>query len=386
MTDITLLPNIIKSTIEKEGPITFARFMEMALYYPELGYYVSAREKIGREGDYYTSSEVHILFAKMIARQTAEMWTRMDKPSKWQFIEYGAGKGKLALGVLTELQQQYQNLFDALTYWIIDISPDFREKQQAILSGLNLPPDKVCWADSPAQIQKIQGGKITGCIFSNELIDALPVHRVRQCDDGLKEIYVDYRNNEFVEVEGSVSEPLIYDYFTIQQVVLKPTQTAEVNLAALKWLKNQAECLEKGFIITVDYGLTSENLYNRARFDGTIRCFRKHTLNDNPYHFIGEQDITCNVNFSALQIWGQEVGLALAGLITQSDFLINVGILDILKDSDDYSFNEKKLHTTLAIKQLIMPEGMGRYFKVLIQYKGLAEKPDIQGLKKGSII
>jgi len=249
MTGTRSLAGIIKSTIEQEGPITFARFMDMALYYPELGYYVSAREKIGREGDYYTSSDVHTLFARMIARQAAEMWTSMDKPSKWQFVEYGAGKGKLAHEVLIELQQQYQSCFTALTYWIIDISPDFREKQQTILSGLNLPADKVRWADGPDQIQEIQGGKITGCIFSNELIDALPVHRVRQCDDGLKEIYVDYRNNEFVEVEGSVSEPLINDYFKMQQVSLKPGQAAEVNLAALKWLKTQAECLEKGFII-----------------------------------------------------------------------------------------------------------------------------------------
>ena len=386
MIAMTPLAEIIKSTIELEGQITFARFMDMALYYPELGYYVSDREKIGREGDYYTSSDVHILFAKMIARQAFEIWTSMGEPSSWQFVEYGAGKGKLALEVLTELQQQHLSCFAALTYWIIDISPDFREKQQTILSGLNLPEDKVRWADGPDQIQKIQGGKITGCIFSNELIDALPVHRVRQRDDGLKEIYVDYRDNEFVEVEASVSDPSLYDYFTMQQVVLKPSQTAEVNLAALKWLKTQAECLEKGFIITIDYGLTSENLYNRARFDGTMRCFRKHTLNDNPYQFIGEQDITSNVNFSALEIWGREAGLTMAGLVTQSDFLINTGIFDVLKATDDYSFNENKLHTTLAIKQLIMPEGMGRYFKVLIQYKGLTQKPDLQGLKKGSII
>ncbi|ACV62506.1 protein of unknown function DUF185 [Desulfofarcimen acetoxidans DSM 771] len=385
MTGAASLTGIIKSFIELEGPVTFARFMEMALYYPELGYYASVREKIGRKGDYYTSSDVHALFAGMIARQAAQMWAILGHPPVWQFIEYGAGKGKLAYDFLNQLQQQYPDCYAALTYWIIDVSPDFREKQQAILSGLNLPPGKVSWADSPAQILELQGNRITGCIFSNELIDAFPVHRVRMREDGLKEIYVDYRDNRFVEVEGLLSEKLLQDYFAKQRVALKTGQTAEVNLAAIKWLKNQAECLEKGYIITIDYGLTSDNLYNRARFDGTLRCFRRHTLNDDPYQYIGEQDITANVNFSALEIWGKEAGLNMAGLVTQSDFLLNAGILDILKTSDDYSFNEKKLHTTLAIKQLIMPEGMGRYFKVLIQHKGLPAEPELIGLRKLSI-
>ncbi|WP_066636199.1 class I SAM-dependent methyltransferase [Desulfolucanica intricata] len=376
------LSEIIIKTIAQEGPITFARFMEMALYYPELGYYTSNKEKIGREGDFYTSSNVHPLFSQMIARQAKDMWRSMGQPTDWQFIEYGAGKGILAREFLLELQRQFPQCFNALTYWIIEISPFFKKVQQEVLAELKLPDDKVRWAAGPEQVF---GGKINGCIFSNELLDAFPVHRVKQQEHGLSEIYVDYRNNEFCETEGLLSKPELEDYFTRQNIKLSPGQSAEVNLNALYWLKKQASCLNKGFIFTIDYGLEAELLYSQSRFDGTLRCFRKHTLNDNPYQHIGEQDITSNVNFTALELWGEKAGLVNTKTITQADFLINMGILDVLEEQDDFTFDKQKLHQTLAIKQLIMPEGMGRYFKVLIQYKGLDQEPELQGLKKNHI-
>ncbi|MCL6634777.1 MAG: SAM-dependent methyltransferase [Peptococcaceae bacterium] len=375
----TLTERIV-DRIKKEGPITFERFMEMALYYPGLGYYTSEREKIGPQGDFYTSPEVHPVFGKVLAGQFYEMWQHLGEPRQWQLVEYGAGRGLLARDVLCFLRERHPRSFEALSYYIIEAGPFFILRQKEMLGGAGIPPGKVKWVDGPARAHG--GGGITGAFFSNELVDALPFHRVRLRPDGLKEIYVDYKNGEFVEVECPLSDPDLSRYFEEEGVALDEGQTAEVNLRARRWLGEISENLGRGFVLTIDYGGSAEELYAKSRFNGTMRCFRRHRLVNDPYDAIGAQDITASVNFSSLRRWGEAFGLKTAGLLTQAEFLVNGGLLGLAGGRDDYGYDEEAHRTADAVKKLILPGGMGNVFRVLVQYKGFAAVPPLTGLAK----
>lgn len=374
------LANIIIEYIKKEGPVTFERFVEMALYYPGLGYYTSEGEKIGPEGDFYTSPEVHPVFGKVLAGQFYEMWRHLGEPSRWQLVEYGAGKGLLARDILDHLRKEHPHCFDTLSYFIIEAGPFFIRKQKETLEGAGIPAGKVKWVDCPARAHG--GDGVTGAFFSNELVDAFPFHRVRLRSDGLKEIYVDYRNGEFVELEGPLSDPYLSRYFEEEGVTLEPGQTAEVNLRSRSWLKEISESLSRGFVLTIDYGSSAEDLYTKARFNGTMRCFRRHRLVENPFEAIGAQDITASVNFSSLRRWGEEFGLKAAGPFTQADFLINGGILEQAGGRDDYRYDEDSYSAAHAVKKLILPGGMGSVFRILVQCKGFAEMPPLSGITR----
>ncbi|MEW6424811.1 MAG: SAM-dependent methyltransferase [Bacillota bacterium] len=372
------LEEVIIEEIKTKGPITFARFMEMALYYPELGYYTRPGVKIGAAGDFYTSPDVHPAFGQALARQFFEMWEQLGRPVRWELAEYGAGKGRLASQILKFLREHYPRAADGLTYHIIEISPYFLEMQREELKNLNLSPVKIRWTKNAGELT----GRLTGCLFSNELVDSFPVHRVRRTEKGLKEIYINYQQNSFAEEEGPLSTPLLAAYFEEEGVLLEPGQAAEVNLAAKDWLREAEGCLEKGFLLTIDYGGTAREIYAPFRHQGTLRCFSRHQLCASPYRDIGRRDITASVNFSALMRWGKEYGLANLGLLPQGKFLMNLGILESIRGAPaDYSFDADKLMATLAIKKLIMPEGMGEAFKVLIQSKGFSEIPRLRGLK-----
>lgn len=371
------LAEIIAGRIEKEGPISFEQFMAMALYHPGLGYYTSTREIFGPAGDYYTSPEVHPIFGRVLAGQFQEMWERLGCPGGWQLVEYGAGKGFLARDVLTFLRRNNPRCFDALSYYIIEAGPFLIKRQQMVLEEAGLGAPKVKWVETPGQTHG--GGGVTGAFLSNELVDALPFHRVRLRPDGLKEIYVGYINDQFAEVEGPPSRPELALYLEEEGVALEVGQSAEINLHARQWLRTISENLGRGFVVTIDYGGLSKDLYHSRRFNGTLRSFRRHRLVENPLEAIGSQDITASVNFSSLRRWGGEVGLREAGFLSQADFLINAGILEMVGRPDDYQHDQEYYNTVNAVKKIILPGGMGSVFKVLIQYKAFAEKPELSG-------
>lgn len=374
------LAEIISSRIKREGPITFEQFMEMALYYPNLGYYASGREKIGPEGDYYTSPGVHPVFGKVLAGQLYEMWSHLEQPRRWQLVEYGAGKGFLARDILNHLRDKHPQSFAALTYYIIETSPYFIYEQQQVLRDAGIPGAKVAWVDNPACVHEGEG--VTGVFLSNELVDAFPFHRVRCNAGGQQEIYVDYRSESFLEVEGQLSDPFLARYFVEEGIVLEPGQTAEVNLRSRDWLRELGENLRRGFILTIDYGGSAGEIYSKARFNGTMRCFRRHRLVEDPFESIGDQDITASVNFSSLVRWGEEIGLKAAGHLSQADFLINAGILELAGGRDDFQHDEESYSAANAIKKLILPGGMGSVFRVLVQSKGFPEMPPLKGLTR----
>lgn len=410
------LAGIIKQEIETNGPITFARFMEQALYHPELGYYTSPGQKIGRSGDFYTAPTINPLFAAMLARRIEQMWVSTGHPKRWVIVEYGPGTGILARDILAAMHQDHPDLFNALEYYLIEISSKLIETQQRTIGYIpvanpNSPTghgqaeasghvysEKIHWVEN---LKEIDPGYIDyGCILANELVDAFPVHLVRQNNSDLQELYVSLKSNNYYDdnessghnhsmssvptglnkslpsiftlIPGPLSTTELADYFDIQNIQLENGQRAEVNLQAHQWLAEIAAHLKKGYLFIIDYGATSRELYSAHRFKGTLRCFHKHRLVDNPLINIGIQDITAHVNFSTLITWGEQLGLHKIEYTTQPQFLLNMGILDTLQKQPDYTMSPELAKATSAIKQLVLPGGMGDIFKVLILGKNLS--------------
>jgi SAM-dependent MidA family methyltransferase len=356
------LSTIIIQKIKKYGPISFCDFMEMALYYPELGYYTSSHEKIGKAGDYYTSSNLTSAFGEMLGKQIEEMW-RILGEKEFTVVEMGAGLGLLSGDVLSYLKKNHE-LYRNLNYCIVEKSPTFRNEQKKRLEAQN-----VSWYDS---ITELSG--MTGCIFSNELPDAFPVHVVVM-ENELMEVFVDYENG-FIEVLRPATGEL-KNYLEELKINLPFGYRTEINLDAIKWIQEIGSTLKKGFVLTIDYGYPSDELYQEYRNRGTLMCYYKHCVNETPFEHIGEQDMTTHVNFSALELWGCKNDLDLCGFTDQAHFLMGLGIDEYLKnlqEKDPVNYYRKML----PVKTLLLE--MGETFKIMIQKKGV-ERFELSGLK-----
>jgi SAM-dependent MidA family methyltransferase len=352
------LEDIIIKKINGNGPISFHDFMEMCLYFPDLGYYTSAHDTIGKRGDFYTSAYLTPAFGAMIARQLEEMWCILHGGS-FTVVEYGAGTGFLCHDILLYLKQN-SNLYHHLHYCIIEKSAVMRGIEKANLTGSNLS-EKVSWYNS---INDISG--ISGCILSNELVDNFSVHQVVMQNE-LMEIYVDY-NNGFVEVMQPAGKAL-QEYIRELNIELPKGFRSEINLEATKWISDIATCLHSGYVITVDYGYLSEELYSNRRSQGTLVCYNKHSVNDCPYIDIGHQDITSHVNFSALDHWGMKSGLQRSGFTSQANFLLGLGLNEYLTKTMKEGAGFLNYKKNALLKYMLLVD-MGNKYKVLIQQKG----------------
>lgn len=364
--------------IKSEGPINFEIFMEMALYYPGLGYYTKDSTKIGRAGDFYTSPHLHSIFGAMIGRQMEEMWTAIGKPEIFHIVEMGAGMGYLAKDMLEYLigsrakgqgSRKEKDFFKYLRYSIVEINPTVRVKQQELLSEFS---DKVNWVSSIDELKPI-----TGCFLSNELLDAFPVRLVEvpnNPNNELKEIYASIDGDDLVEIKMPCSAE-VKEYFNEFGIKLPEGYRTEVNLKIKDWLSEVSNKLSEGFILTIDYGYPAQDYYSEERNRGTLLCYYHHQINENPYQSIGEQDLTAHVNFSSLKKWGEELGLKSLGFCPQGTYFVSLGIdeviMELYGDSPD-AFDVAK------IKRLILPQGMGESHKVMIQYKG-KDEPKLKG-------
>ncbi|RTY89810.1 class I SAM-dependent methyltransferase [Flavobacterium sp. GT3R68] len=358
------LSDIIIEKIKKEGPISFQAFMEMALYYPELGYYASTKDKIGKNGDFYTSSNLTSAFGAMIGKQIEEMWNLMNQ-IPFTIVEYGAGTGALCHDILVYLENN-QKLYVNLKYCIIEKSRAMCEKEKAHLH------EKVSWHESIAEI-----GKINGCIISNELLDTFSIHQVIM-KEKLMEIFIDYQD-DFIEILKPADESLT-NYFSELGVKLPKEFHAEINLQAIQWIKEIALSLQKGFIITIDYGYLSDDLYSPKRSWGTLMCYSKHKVNSHPYIDIGHQDITSHVNFSALTHWGLKNEIGICGFTDQPRFLLGLGFKEYLRQQEEKNENISQAALKEAILTHTFLMDMGTKFKVLIQQKGIATR-ELSGLR-----
>jgi SAM-dependent MidA family methyltransferase len=351
-----MLEQIISQYIRQKGPIPFREFMEMALYYPELGYYNAPREKIGTGGDYYTSPNITPLFGALIGRQIEEMWELTGKGA-FTIVEYGAGTGKMCCDILSYLKTNPE-LFKNLTYYIIEKSPAMKILEQNHLCG------EVEWIESILDLPPF-----TGCILSNELLDNFAVHQVIMRQQ-LMEVFIVCNEKGFTEVLMPAGQPL-KDYLNEMSIILPEGVRTEINLQAAQWIKEIAIVLKKGYLITIDYGGLSSELYNQDRRDGTVVCYKKHTISTNPYKSIGLQDITSHVNFSALCHFGRQSGFTTCGYTTQASFLLALGFTKFIRACEER--NQLKSESGTAIHQLLITD-MGMKFKVLIQKKGNIKK------------
>jgi SAM-dependent MidA family methyltransferase len=361
----------ISNLIHKRGKITFADFMELALYHPEHGYYTSGKEKFGKRGDYYTSSDVHSVFGELIARQLEQMW-RLLGSNRFTVVEIGAGKGWLCFDILTFIRNEYPGFFEKIDYKIVEISQNLIERQSNTLKGLE---ERVSWESFSENGFSFE--PIDGCFLSNEFVDSLPAHQVIVENNNLREIYVTIKDDVFCEKIDELSSPELRDYFDNLKINLKEGQRAEVNLKTLDWVKNISCYLNRGFVITIDYGHLAEELYSEERYRGTLMCYYEHTTSENPYERIGNQDITSHVNFSSIMDEGTRSGLSTTGFVRQSNFLIALGILNKMNDA------QGDISKLLTMKNLFLPGGMGDVFKVLIQHKGV-DNPELIGLRSMS--
>ncbi len=369
-----------------QGRIPFAEFMELALYHPQGGYYTTKDAILGFEGDFVTSAHLGHDFGELLATQFAEMWEHLGRPNPFSLVEMGAGQGLVAADALGALQNHYPDCFAALSYQIVEKSDRLRAAQEQRLSPW---AGRVSWLN----LDDIPDDSITGCLFSNELVDALPVHQVVMTKSGLQEVYVtlaDDSDAPIVEVLDAPSTPRLADYFTFIGIDLADPQYAsgyrtEVHLAAIDWMKTVAAKLHQSYVLTVDYGYPASRYYNRARAQGTLQCYYQHAHHDNPYSHLGHQDITAHVNFTALERQGEQCGLETVGVTQQGMFLMALGLGDRIAALGQIQANDPTT-VNLAIQrrdklhQLINPMGLGN-FMVLVQGKGLtSEAKTLKGL------
>jgi SAM-dependent MidA family methyltransferase len=373
------LETIIREEIKRspEGLISFDRWMDLALYHPDYGYYASGNVKIGSKGDFFTSSSLGADFGELLAEQFVEMAKFLGNSQGFTLVEVGAGSGILAKDILEYLSDSYPDFSQNLSYIIIEQSQKLREQQRATLGGYS----RVSWQNWT----DLANGSLVGCVFSNELIDAFPVHRVVIESGQLREIYLGL-GEPFQERIGELSTDRIKDYFDLVGINI-PCQLypegyqTEVNLLALDWLEMVARKLDRGYILTIDYGYTAEKYYHPQRSQGTLQCYRQHQRHDNPYLWVGEQDITTHVDFTALQRQGEKLGLKNLGFTRQGLFLMALGLGDRL---GELSRGKMDVLTVMqrrdVLHQLIDPTGLGG-FGVLIQGKKVDDKT-LRGLSR----
>ncbi len=350
--------------------------MSVCLYHPEYGYYMRDHETTGVSGDYFTSADLHPIFARLVARQAAEMWEVLERPTPFSFVEMGAGHGLFAADFLDWANHTLPDFAAALEYVALEPAARRRARLMQAVAALHARFRVVASLD--------ELGEVTGCFFSNELVDAFPVHLVTRSGGCLREVYVSLVGDEFAEKLGSLSDARVAAYVARYAKELEEGHRAEISLAALLWMRQVAEKLKLGFAITIDYGDLAARVYTPDRPRGTLLAYRGHEASEEYFAAPGEQDLTAHVNFSALIDSAEEAGLSLAGFTTQERFLLGIGEPNQFADLYDEGQTEgQRLAARLKLKRLINPEppdGMGTVFKVLIQQRGTGSA-SLAGLK-----
>ena len=369
--------------------ITFAEYMDLALYHPEYGYYSQKATNLGKEGDFFTSVHLGSDIGEMLAVQFSEMWSILGKPESFYLIEMGAGQGYLAADILKYIKQEYPDLFKALKYRIIEKSPGLKQLQKQRLKEFD-----ITWCE----LEEIPNNSVTGCFFSNELVDAFPVHQFKIENGELQEIYVTKDENStpsspstpsppsnlLTEITDKPSTPKLVDYLNSLEIDISKYPSgyrSEINLAALEWLSVIAHRLQRGYVLTIDYGYIKNRYYNPRRDTGSLQCYTRHHRHNDPYINIGQQDITAHVDFTALENNGDRLGLHKVGLTQQGLFLMALGLGERVAS---LSQSKQPLSTILqrrdSLHQLLDPMGLGG-FHVLVQAKGLTQTEFSQQLK-----
>lgn len=391
----------IECEIRERGPIPFSRYMELCLYDPELGYYSHNAGQFGKAGDFYTSSDVHAVFGRLMARQFSEMWGVLGAPENIRLMELGPGRGLFAQDVLDWSEKKIPDFFRALRYVLVERSPALLARikttlKQHIESGRAI----VEVADSETSAAKAESSigaqfgtselvpfpipagatEIPSILFANEFFDALPVEIVSRKGS----LRIDCRDGRLGEiwVPSSPEELEFLDRYSIHP---EEVERIEVSLAAQRYAEETLRGIPCGFFVAIDYGYArEEQLAGRHR--GTLKAIRKHSVGTNPYEAPGEQDITADVNFTALTAALQSQGWNVQTLVTQSQFLMGVGEANQFGDAfEDCRLPQERAKVALQLKHLVTPAGMGESFQVLVASKDVAEEKvlNLAGLSFG---
>ena len=391
---MSLLHQNIEQEIRERGPIPLSRYMELCLYDPELGYYSRNAQQFGKAGDFYTSSDVHAVFGRLLARQFDEMWRALGSPENIELVELGPGRGLFAQDVLGWSDKKFPEFFHALRYVLVETSHALRERiketlahhlesGKAELAALdpqengeapaaegrkNTPPDELSAPITPT------------ILFANEFFDALPVE-ILSAKGSLR---IDARDGHFLETwtQPSPEELEFLDRYSIHP---EPDERIEAPLAAQQTMERIAASIQRGFLLAIDYGYTrEEQLAGRHR--GTLKALRQHSVRANPYEAPGEQDITADVNFTALAAAAGKHGMQTHKLVTQSQFLMGIGEANQFADAfEECRLPQERAKVALQLKHLVTPAGMGESFQVLVASKGVeTERVDsLSGLNFG---
>jgi len=411
------LRQVIEQEIRERGPIPFSRYMELCLYHRELGYYSRHAEQFGKAGDFYTSSDVHAVFGRLLARQFEEIWRVLDSPERIEILELGPGRGLFAQDLLDWSEKKFPDFFRALYYSLAENSPALRSRLELTLSKhfgsgkASLTPlsttalvpgngilelgatlgnrfGKGTKGDrfGKGTTSVVPKGQLLAralapevrlqpvIIFANEFFDALPVE-ILSLQGAL---HISTEKGRFIEAWAPpTSEEM--DFLDRYAVHPEPDERIEVPLIAQQSVARIASAIERGILVAIDYGYTrQEQLAGRHR--GTLTAFRQHSVSPNPYEAPGEQDITAHMNFTALAAAAEQNGMHVHPLLTQSQFLMGIGEANQFADAfEECRLPQERAKVALQLKHLVTPAGMGETFHVLMAAKGVDAK-DLEGL------
>lgn len=349
---------------QSDGWISFARYMELALYAPGLGYYAGGAAKFGAAGDFITAPEMTPLFGRTLAR-SAEAVLRV---TGGDILELGAGSGRLALDLLCELEARHTL---PQRYYILEVSPDLKVRQRALFET-EAPHllELLVWLDQLPQ-------HFSGLMLANEVLDAMPVHLLHWSAETVSERGVGCAAGEFVWHDRPLSEGALWQAAQLIQPMSE--YLSEINLAAPAWINSLANCLDRGVLLCIDYGFPRAEYYHPQRDMGTLRVHYRHHSLDDPFYLPGLCDLTAHVDFSAVAEAGEESGLELLGYTSQANYLLNAGLLDLMQTmtpgSTDY------LRAAVAVQKLLQPSEMGELFKVIALGRDLGVR--LPGFERG---
>jgi SAM-dependent MidA family methyltransferase len=369
------LIKIICDKVKEFGPITFKDFMEMALYHEKYGYYSGSYAPIGKKGDFITSPHTHCLYGALHARQIEEFWNILDR-TPFTVVEMGAGAGYLARDILSYLSKK--EIFESINYIIVEHKSGAASYQQDLLKPFI---NKISWVSRLSDLDSVKG-----CLVSNELLDAFPVHLIQKDVSGFKEIYLDFKEEgNHTEVLGDLSTPQLVEYAKALPSDLPEGYRTEANLSIKHWISELAGIISKGFVVTIDYGHTRKEYFHPARNRGTLLAYMHHGVNEELYERPGEQDLTAHVNFSDLQSWGNEVGFFTLGYVPQWAFLAGLDFEETFRELSGGKFDPFSPELA-AVKMLLLPQGMGESHKVLVQGKGVPLGLTLKGFSLKNIM
>lgn len=373
----------IRELIQEHGRITFAQFQQICLYSPRGGFYSSRTGRISAE--FRTSPTSHPVFGALIARQLEQMWNLLGRPARFHLIEVGSGDGALARSIMAAARRASPGLAEALYYVAVDYQPAWPASPDP--SGLEVPAQlgghEEGWGIQRVKAEGLAAFRnVAGCVLSNELFDNFPVHRFVMQDGHVKEVFVTVIGDSFTEVLGEPSTPRLQARLADLGLSLPEGFRGEINLAAEGWIDQLAHVLERGFVLTIDYGELAEDLYSSQYAQGALVCYHQHQTSRDPYHDPGEQDITSLVDFTSLRSLSERRGLTTVGYARQREFLQNLGFSNFLDalDAENLSYAHKEFRRVIMMA-MVDPDDMGD-FKVLAQAKGVEASTELLGFTR----